>query len=105
MSADASWVSAVMKYTLYSAAVAIGEDGLVKDVLEDGDHIVDEDYCGSCYGAAGPDECCNTCEDVKNAYRKKGWSFEGQGRGIAVNASARPVEPYLRRFATQTPRS
>ena len=49
-----------------------------KDVLDDGEHIVDEDYCGSCYGAADPDECCNTCEDVKNAYRKKGWSFEGQ---------------------------
>lgn len=26
-----------------------------------------EDYCGSCYGAK--DGCCNTCEDVRQAYR------------------------------------
>jgi len=31
------------------------------------------DYCGSCYGAA--EECCNTCESVREAYRKKGWGF------------------------------
>jgi len=34
------------------------------------------DYCGSCFGAemtAG--ECCNTCEEVREAYRKKGWAF------------------------------
>ena len=32
--------------------------------------------CGSCWGAgqtAG--ECCNTCEEVRAAYRKKGWQF------------------------------
>ncbi|CAI5454922.1 unnamed protein product [Caenorhabditis angaria] len=29
--------------------------------------------CGSCYGAAGDGVCCNTCEDVKNAYATKGW--------------------------------
>ena len=46
-------------------------------------HVIDEDYCGSCYGAADSGVCCNTCDEVKNAYRKKGWSFEGQGRGIA----------------------
>ena len=26
--------------------------------------------CGSCYGAQqAPDECCNTCESVRDAYR------------------------------------
>lgn len=22
-------------------------------------------------------QCCNTCEEVKNAYKKKGWAFIG----------------------------
>nr|CAH7743855.1 unnamed protein product [Callosobruchus chinensis] len=30
--------------------------------------------CGSCYGAA--DRCCNTCEEVKEAYREKKWAIE-----------------------------
>ncbi|VDM10326.1 unnamed protein product [Wuchereria bancrofti] len=29
--------------------------------------------CGSCYGAK--DGCCNTCEEVKEAYIKKGWEL------------------------------
>eukprot|EP00993_Chasmostoma_nieuportense_P001084 NODE_1996_length_1312_cov_30.202532_g1899_i0.p1 GENE.NODE_1996_length_1312_cov_30.202532_g1899_i0~~NODE_1996_length_1312_cov_30.202532_g1899_i0.p1 ORF type:complete len:391 (+),score=125.30 NODE_1996_length_1312_cov_30.202532_g1899_i0:82-1254(+) len=32
-------------------------------------------YCGSCYGAeANPTDCCDTCDSVKEAYRKKGWA-------------------------------
>ncbi|XP_072936478.1 endoplasmic reticulum-Golgi intermediate compartment protein 3 [Epargyreus clarus] len=32
--------------------------------------------CGSCYGAAFNDsQCCNTCEDVKEAYRSKRWAL------------------------------
>eukprot|EP01129_Flabellula_baltica_P015855 TRINITY_DN8219_c0_g1_i1.p1 TRINITY_DN8219_c0_g1~~TRINITY_DN8219_c0_g1_i1.p1 ORF type:complete len:374 (+),score=72.53 TRINITY_DN8219_c0_g1_i1:30-1151(+) len=34
------------------------------------------DYCGSCYGAeARAGDCCNSCDDVRNAYRNKGWAF------------------------------
>ena len=29
--------------------------------------------CGSCYGAESG--CCNTCEDVRAAYKEKNWSF------------------------------
>lgn len=29
--------------------------------------------CGSCYGALPDGECCNTCEEVKQAYALKGW--------------------------------
>ena len=29
--------------------------------------------CGSCYGAR--DGCCNTCGDVRDAYRQKNWAF------------------------------
>ncbi|GFQ04438.1 endoplasmic reticulum-golgi intermediate compartment protein 3 [Phtheirospermum japonicum] len=35
-----------------------------------------ETYCGSCYGAeTADDDCCNNCEDVREAYRKKGWAL------------------------------
>ncbi|XP_038681806.1 endoplasmic reticulum-Golgi intermediate compartment protein 3-like [Tripterygium wilfordii] len=34
-----------------------------------------ETYCGSCYGAEESDDhCCNSCEEVREAYRKKGWA-------------------------------
>ncbi|KAM7253155.1 hypothetical protein ACFE04_025773 [Oxalis oulophora] len=34
-----------------------------------------ETYCGSCFGAEASDEkCCNSCEEVREAYRKKGWA-------------------------------
>lgn len=36
----------------------------------------DEKYCGSCYGAeTADDDCCNSCEEVRETYRKKGWSL------------------------------
>ena len=36
----------------------------------------DKTYCGKCYGGEPPESgCCNTCDDVKEAYVKKGWSF------------------------------
>jgi hypothetical protein len=32
--------------------------------------------CGSCYGAeTTPEQCCDTCEQVREAYRLKGWAF------------------------------
>ncbi|KAJ4765287.1 Endoplasmic reticulum-Golgi intermediate compartment protein 3 [Rhynchospora pubera] len=35
-----------------------------------------ETYCGSCYGAEmSDDQCCNTCEEVREAYRQKGWGI------------------------------
>lgn len=37
------------------------------------DEADDEEYCGSCYGAGDVGECCNTCDDVKRAYRRKSW--------------------------------
>ncbi|KAF7314358.1 Sec1-domain-containing protein [Mycena kentingensis (nom. inval.)] len=33
-------------------------------------------YCGSCYGGLEPEGgCCQTCEDVRQAYVNRGWSF------------------------------
>eukprot|EP00741_Cyanophora_paradoxa_P022034 tig00021433_g21270.t1 len=41
----------------------------------------DPNYCGSCYGAEEPKEgeppCCNTCDQVREAYRRRGWAFSG----------------------------
>lgn len=31
--------------------------------------------CGDCYGAGEEGQCCNTCEEVKKAYKRKGWSL------------------------------
>jgi len=33
--------------------------------------------CGSCYGAIRG--CCNTCDEVKEAYRLRGWEIENPG--------------------------
>ncbi|KAL1501458.1 hypothetical protein ABEB36_006774 [Hypothenemus hampei] len=32
------------------------------------------EYCGSCYGAR--EGCCNTCEEVREAYREKRWALD-----------------------------
>ncbi|OAX82372.1 hypothetical protein ACJ72_03273 [Emergomyces africanus] len=46
----------------------------------------DPDYCGPCYGAPAPANaqkpgCCNTCQEVRDAYAGKSWAF---GRGESV---------------------
>ncbi|KAJ7069672.1 Sec1 family-domain-containing protein [Mycena amicta] len=36
----------------------------------------DPGYCGSCYGGLEPEGgCCQTCEDVRQSYVNRGWSF------------------------------
>jgi hypothetical protein len=46
-------------------------------VLEEGgEEAPVEIECGSCYGAGEEGECCNTCDDVKRAYNRKGWHIE-----------------------------
>ncbi|KAJ1824719.1 ER-derived vesicles protein erv46 [Coemansia sp. RSA 2671] len=33
-------------------------------------------YCGSCYGGVEPENgCCNSCDDVHQAYKRRGWAF------------------------------
>lgn len=35
-----------------------------------------KDYCGSCYGGEpGASGCCNSCEEVRESYVRRGWSF------------------------------
>lgn len=52
---------------------------------EDAYHL-GPDYCGECYGAIAPENaqkpgCCNTCDEVRDAYAGKSWSF-GRGEGV-----------------------
>jgi hypothetical protein len=38
--------------------------------------LVNANLCLSCYGAESPNiKCCNTCSDVRTAYKLKGWQF------------------------------
>ena len=41
---------------------------------------LDVPRCLSCYGAEASNfKCCNTCDDVRNAYRQKNWHFSPFG--------------------------
>jgi len=47
---------------------------------------LDPDYCGDCYGAPAPPNaqksgCCNTCDEVREAYAQKSWAF-GRGENV-----------------------
>ncbi|KAK9111070.1 hypothetical protein Scep_018589 [Stephania cephalantha] len=55
----------------------IGSQKIEKPLQRHGGRLEhNETYCGSCYGAEAADEdCCNTCEEVRDAYRKKGWGL------------------------------
>ncbi|CAI6332487.1 unnamed protein product [Periconia digitata] len=47
---------------------------------------LDPNYCGECFGAPPPSNaqkpgCCNTCDEVRDAYASISWSF-GRGEGV-----------------------
>jgi hypothetical protein len=47
---------------------------------------LDPNYCGPCYGANAPSNamkpgCCNTCDEVREAYAQASWAF-GKGEGV-----------------------
>jgi hypothetical protein len=47
------------------------ENELDKQVAQKG-----ADYCGSCFGGLEPPNgCCNTCDEVRQAYSDRGWAF------------------------------
>ncbi|XP_007447834.1 PREDICTED: endoplasmic reticulum-Golgi intermediate compartment protein 3 isoform X1 [Lipotes vexillifer] len=52
------------------------ELGKVEMKVFDPDSL-DPSRCESCYGAETEDiRCCNSCEDVREAYRRRGWAFK-----------------------------
>jgi hypothetical protein len=57
-------------------APPIKDLGINKELAKEPPKDKDEPYCGSCFGAErSPNECCNTCEEVRDAYLRKGWAF------------------------------
>lgn len=58
----------------------IVEGGTKKGLKGEADRLAGlhgKDFCGSCYGGSPPaSACCNTCEEVRDAYVKRGWSFD-----------------------------
>jgi len=49
--------------------------------------------CGSCYGAETEErKCCNTCNEVRDAYRAKTWKFDP--RGVEQCKGEEGVESY-----------
>ncbi|RDW67740.1 endoplasmic reticulum-golgi intermediate compartment protein-like protein 3 [Coleophoma cylindrospora] len=68
--------------------------------VEEATHLA-PDYCGDCYGATPPQNaqkpgCCNTCEEVREAYASVSWAF---GRGENVEQCER--EHYGERLDAQ----
>jgi len=53
-----------------------------------------EGYCGSCYGGEPPESgCCNTCDEVREAYTQSGWSFSNPGSIDQVRSLRTGVHP------------
>lgn len=47
------------------------------DIVKAVNSTLDPDRCESCYGAETEDrKCCNTCQEVQDQYRKKGWALK-----------------------------
>ncbi|KAG6009313.1 hypothetical protein E4U54_008578 [Claviceps lovelessii] len=68
---------------------------------DDSAEHLDPNYCGGCYGATAPPDakkagCCNTCDEVRDAYAAHGWAF---GRGENVEQCTR--EHYAERLDEQ----
>lgn len=62
---------------------------------------LDPEYCGECYSAPAPSTakkagCCNTCEEVREAYAAVSWAF---GRGEKVEQCQR--EHYAEKLDAQ----
>ena len=61
----------------------------INDVKKDG-------YCGSCYGGLEPPSgCCNTCEEVRQSYVNRGWSFSNPDAIEQVRVYASSFELFL----------
>lgn len=56
--------------------IDLGEENTTKVVLSSLNSTLDPSRCESCYGAETIDSpCCNTCQEVRDAYRRRGWAM------------------------------
>lgn len=67
----------MMKQRLSPMGLPIGVPGIeIIGEKEEEQEPLPADYCGPCYGAETQDiKCCNTCEDLKSMYLRKGWGL------------------------------
>jgi len=57
--------------------VMIGEPFTEEIGKVEKDFVVPPGYCGPCYGGqVRPEQCCNTCAEVIEAYRVRGWNVK-----------------------------
>ncbi|KAI8997450.1 endoplasmic reticulum vesicle transporter-domain-containing protein [Pilobolus umbonatus] len=75
----------VYKERLDKTGVSIEQEkskDLSNKAVKDAMGVVEEGYCGSCYGAKpnkeGADQCCNTCQEVQRAYADMGWTADSE---------------------------
>lgn len=72
----------VVKTRLTAAGMAV-PGSQIAELRNDIDKMSENnapDYCGSCYGGEPPENgCCNSCDDVRESYTRKGWSFGNPG--------------------------
>jgi hypothetical protein len=65
------------KESLELGSTLLSEDALRERALQAGaideEGTNDSSTCGSCYGAGDDGECCDTCDDVKRVYARRGW--------------------------------
>ena len=78
-------VSKVQLAPVSQGSVPIDTKALELHAQEEASHL-SPDYCGNCFGAPPPEGtkkagCCNTCEEVREAYAAVSWAF-GRGEGV-----------------------
>ena len=74
----------ILKARLTDAGVPVPNafSGVLRNELDKLNEQKSPGYCGSCYGGTPPEGgCCNTCDQVRQSYVEKGWSF-GNPEGI-----------------------
>ncbi|KAI0690453.1 Sec1-like protein [Cerioporus squamosus] len=68
----------ILKTRLDEAGVPV-PNSVITELQNDLDRLNEQHqngYCGSCYGGVEPESgCCNTCDEVRQAYVNRGWSF------------------------------
>lgn len=79
-------VSKVRLSPIGEGSIPISKSALALHAQEDPAQHLDPNYCGSCYSAPSPANaikpgCCNTCEEVREAYATNSWAF-GRGEGV-----------------------
>ena len=79
-------VSKVRLAPVAEGGAPISKSALALHAEDESSKHLAPDYCGSCYSAPSPATaikpgCCNTCDEVREAYATNSWAF-GRGEGV-----------------------